>query len=150
MAVKKDKVSWTYMGEEISDFSQMPEGTLGFIYKIFNVTTGKYYIGRKSVSSKRKRKLTVKEKLLPENKRKTFAFEQKEAAGWKIYCGSNVELKEEVKKGHKIEKTILHYCSSKAEITYLETKEILCSNALLDLKSYNGWIKATIYKKHLI
>lgn len=150
MSGKKDKVNWTYLGEEINSFSQMPEGTLGFIYKINNITTGRYYIGRKSVSSKRKRKLTVKEKLLPENKRKTFAFEQKEAAGWKTYCGSNVELKEEVKNGHKIEKEILHYCFSKAEITYLETKEILCSNALVDTKSYNGWVKATIYKKFLI
>lgn len=150
MAIKKDKVLWTYLGENIESLSQMPVGTLGIIYKIYNLTTGKYYIGRKGVSSNKKRKLTVKEKLLPENKRKTVIVEQKESSGWKTYCGSNLELKEEIKKGHKIRKEILHFCFSKAEITYMETKEILCSGALIDVNSYNGWVKATVYKKNLI
>lgn len=150
MVEKKDKVCWTYLGKEISSLSQMPTGTLGIIYKISNLTTCKYYIGRKGVSSNRKRKLTAKEKLLPENKRKTIIVEQKESSGWKTYCGSNLELKEEIKNGHKIKKEILHFCYSKAEITYMETKEILCSGALVDVNSYNGWIKATVYKKNLI
>lgn len=150
MAIKKDKVCWTYLGKEVSSLSQMPVGTLGIIYKIHNLTTGKYYIGRKGVSSNRKRKLTAKEKLLPENKRKTVIIEQKESSGWKTYCGSNLELKEEIKNGHEIKKEILYFCFSKAEITYMETKEILCSGALIDVNSYNGWIKATVYKKNLI
>jgi hypothetical protein len=143
-------VPWLYKGEEINNFSQMPQGTLGFIYKIYNLSTGKYYIGRKGVSSNKKRKLTAKEKLLPENKRKTVIVEQKESSGWKSYCGSNLELKEEVKNGAVIRKEILHYCFSKAELTYLETREIICSGALVDKNSYNGWIKATVYKKNLI
>ncbi len=150
MAVKKDTVLWTYQGKEVKSLSDMPTGTLGIIYRIDNLTTGKYYIGRKGVSSSRKRKLTAKEKLLPENKRKTVIVEQKESSGWKSYCGSNLELKEEIKKGDIIKKQILHFCFSKAEITYMETKEILCSGALVDVNSYNGWIKATVYKKNLI
>lgn len=144
------KINWTHKGEEILNFSQMPENTIGFIYKIYNLDTGKYYIGRKGVSGNKRRKLTAKEKLLPENKRKTFIIENKESTGWKSYCGSNTTLKEEVSKGARIEKEILHYCFTKSEMTYMETREILCSGALVDENSYNGWIKATIYKKYLL
>lgn len=150
MKSKKETVNWEHNGEEITSLSQMPEGTLGFIYKIHNLDTGKYYIGRKTVAGNKKRKLTAKEKLLPENKRKTFIIEHKESPGWKTYCGSNDTLKDEVKKGANVKKEILHYCFTKAEITYMETREILCSGALVDERSYNGWIKATIYKKFLL
>lgn len=150
MAIKKDKVNWEYKGEVISSYSQMPEGTIGFIYKIYNLDSGKYYIGRKGVAGNKKRKLTAKEKLLPENNRKTYVIEHKESTSWKSYCGSNETLKEEVKNGARVRKEILHYCFSKAEMTYTETREILCSGALIDENSYNGWIKATIYKKFLL
>lgn len=150
MTKKKEINNWTFNGQEITSFSQMPEGTLGFIYKIHNLDTGKYYIGRKTVSGNKKRKLTAKEKLLPENKRKTVIIEHKESPGWKTYNGSNEVLKAEIKKGDKVVKEILHYCFSKAEITYLETREIICSGALVDELSYNGWVKATIYKKFLL
>lgn len=146
----KQKTHWTFNGVDITDYSQMPENTIGFIYKIYNLDTGKYYIGRKGVSGNKRRKLTAKEKLLPENKRKTFVIENKESAGWKTYCGSNEVLKEEVKNGANIKKEILHYCFTKSEMTYMETREILCSGALVDENSYNGWIKATIYKKYLL
>lgn len=142
--------NWTYNGQVIDSISKMPEGTIGFIYKIYNLDTGKYYIGRKTCSSLRKRKLTKKEKLLPENKRKSVIQEITETSGWKTYCGSNEVLKKEFKEGNRIKKEILHFCSTKAQITYMETKEILCSGALVDELSYNGWIKATIYKKYLI
>lgn len=142
--------NWTYNGKIIDSISEMPEGTIGFVYKIYNLDTGKYYIGRKTCSSLRKRKLTKKEKLLPENKRKSVIQEIKETSGWKTYCGSNEILKKEFKEGNKIIKEILHFCSTKAQITYMETKEILCSGALVDELSYNGWIKATIYKKYLL
>jgi hypothetical protein len=150
MAVKKDKVNWTYLKKDVENLQDMPPDTLGFIYRIDNLTTGKYYIGRKTVASKKKKKLTAKEKLLPENKRKTFKYEVSESSGWKTYVGSNTILKEEIKEGHKYKKTILHYCFSKAEITFLETKEIICGGALEDPKSYNGWVKCTIYKQHLL
>ncbi len=151
MPPKKTSINWTYNGKDVTSLSDMPEGTLGFIYRVDNLTTGKYYIGRKTVAGSKKKKLTAKEKLLPENKRKTFKYEVSESSGWKSYVGSNILLRDEInKEGHKYKKRILHYCFSKAEITYLETIEILCGGALLDINSYNGWIKATIYKQHLL
>ena len=49
----------------------------------------------------------------------------------------------------KYTKEILMFTYSKAETTYLETKTILCNNALTDPNSLNYWVKATIYSKHL-
>lgn len=146
----KQTVIWTYSNKEVLSLADMPPNTLGFVYRIDNLTTGKYYIGRKTVAGNKKKKLTVKEKALPENKRKTFRYEMSESVGWKNYCGSNVVLKAEVADGHQIKKQILTYCSTKASITLEEMKAILCSGALEDVNSYNGWIKCTIYKKHLI
>lgn len=144
------KTNWYYYNQEVNSLDDMPPNTLGIIYKIQNLDTGKYYIGRRTVCSKRKRKLTAAEKKIKGNERKTIIYEMKESSGWKSYCGSNTTLKEEVKKGAKIVKTILHYCFSKAEITYRESAEIICSGALEDPLSYNDWVKCTIYKKHLL
>ena len=40
-------MGWTYKGKCITEISDMPEGTIGFIYKITNGETGQYYIGKK-------------------------------------------------------------------------------------------------------
>lgn len=141
---------WHFEGNTITCLADMPEGIIGFIYKINNLTTGKYYIGRKTVASIKKKKLTLKEKLLPENKRKTFKYDFCESTGWKNYCGSNLILKAEAAEGHKIIKTILKYCFSKAELTLEESKAILCGGALQDPLSYNMWVSCKIYKRNLI
>lgn len=142
--------AWIFEGREITDSSQMPQGSVGFIYKIFNLTTGRYYVGRKTVFSKSKRKLTVAEKKKPENSRKTFITTVKENTSWKNYCGSNLTLKAEVKSGNIVEREILCFCFSKAEMTYQETSHILCGAVLLDPLSYNDWCSAKIYKRFLI
>ena len=46
-------MGWTYNGKCITEISDMPEGTIGFIYKITNGETGQYYIGKKSLYSHR-------------------------------------------------------------------------------------------------
>lgn len=147
---KKTTANWFYQGKEITSIKDIPENVLGVIYKIYNLDTQMYYVGRRTIRSNRRRKLTLAEKKIKGNEKKTFITEMKEASGWKSYAGSNLTLKAEVAKGARIRKEILHYCYSKAEITYKETAEILCSGALLDSKSYNSWVKATIYKKHLM
>lgn len=147
----KDKTgSWFYNKKAVDLYTDMPEGTIGFVYRIENHTTGRYYIGRKTVAGFKKKRLSKKEKLLPENSRKTFKTAFSETAGWKNYFGSNILLKEEVKKGHEVTREILKYCFSKAEITLEETREILCGGALEDPRSYNGWIKCLITKEQIL
>lgn len=143
------KVDWTFEGNPITDYSHMPKGTIGIIYRIDNLTTKKYYLGRKTVASIKSRKLTKAEKLLPENKGKTIIKILKPYGNWKSYVGSNETLKQEIGEGHKYKKRILRYCFSKTEITYFETKEIVCSGCMEDEKCYNDWFSARVYKKNL-
>ncbi len=53
--------TWTYKGRMITEISDMPEGTYGFIYQITHTPTNKKYIGKKVMYFTRKVKLTKKE-----------------------------------------------------------------------------------------
>ena len=46
-------MSWTYKGQHITEISDMPDGSIGFIYKITNTETSEYYIGKKSLHNHR-------------------------------------------------------------------------------------------------
>ncbi len=131
MAIKKKTVSWTFEGKDIISLDDMPPNTLGFIYRITNITKQMTYIGRKSV-------------LKPLKKGK-----KREEYPWKSYTGSSVALNSDLKDGDIYKKEIIRWCFTKAELTYYETQSIMCSNSLLDEKSYNFWVKALIYAKHL-
>ena len=135
MAIKKtvkEKVNWTYGGKEVLSLEDAPPNVLGFIYLITNHSKKMTYIGRKSM-------------LKPLKKGK-----KREEYPWKSYTGSSVSLNSDIKNGDIYSKEILRWCFSKAELTYYETQNIMCSDSLLDEKSYNFWIKALVYSKHLI
>jgi hypothetical protein len=46
---------------EYDTVDKFPPNCVGFVYKITNIKTGKFYIGRKSLFSNTKKKLTQKE-----------------------------------------------------------------------------------------
>ena len=138
MAIKKQVVHWEYKGEAIDNISKTPKGSISFIYKIYLLDgTGRYYIGRKTMKK-------------PNYTSGKLKGQSKGEYTWKTYCGSSKELLEILKdKNVKYRKEILYFCFSKAETTYKETKEILCSGALTDPLSFNFWIKSLVYSKHL-
>jgi len=142
-------VKWVYKGIVVDSIEKVPEGAIGFIYKISNTTNGRYYFGRKSIVGRRKKKLTLKEKLIPENKRKTWKVEVKEVSGWKTYKGSNKPLLADIGKGDKYTKEIVCWCYSKAELTYYETVHIVCSGCMITDDCYNDWFSAKVFKAHL-
>jgi hypothetical protein len=144
MAKKKLTINWTYQGKEITDISQTPEGSLGFIYLIKNLSNGRFYIGRKSFMSTRKKRLTIKEKALPGNSRKTFKIEVKELP-WKTYTGSCKPLNEDIKNGDIYTKEILRFCNSKKQLTYYELKELFCNNTIEREDCYNGNIMGKLF-----
>lgn len=146
---KKSNTNWIHKGEEIININQFPKNAIGFIYLIRNLTNGRYYYGRKTCISNSKKRLTLAEKKLPENQRKTFKIIEKENS-WKSYTGSNKLLNEHVKAGHIIEKEIIQFCFSKAELTFYETRAIVCSECMLTDSCYNDWISAKVYKRNLI
>ena len=137
MAVSK-KVEWEYNGEVIDHLSKTPKGSIGFIYKIYLLDgTGRYYVGRKTMT-----KPVAKSGV---NKGKSTG-----EYAWRTYCGSSKELLKILKESKPIyKKEILHFCFTKSEMSYVETREILCSGALTDPLAFNFWIKTTVYSKHL-
>lgn len=142
-------VNWIYNRKEITSIDQLPEEVIGFVYKITNITNNKVYYGKKLVRSVKKKKLTKAEKLIPENKRKTFKYELSEYSGWKKYTGSNEYLNEDIKKGNKYKKEIVKLCKSKAEMTYEELKLIICEDCLKSENCYNAWVSAKVFSRML-
>lgn len=135
MSPKKNTVNWTFENKPVLSIADMPVGAVSFIYKV-TLEDNRYYIGRKTV-------------LKPNYTSGKLKGQCKGEYSWKSYCGSSKELSAIIKSGVKYKKEIIKYCFSKAETTYSETAEILCSGALTDPNCFNFWVKATIYSKHL-
>lgn len=141
---------WLYGKEKIKSIENFPEGAIGFIYKITNLTNNKIYYGRKTCTGVLKKKLTKKEKLLPENKRKKFKYVVTEYKGWLEYTGSSDYLNADIEKGHKIKKEIIKFCFNKSQMTYYELETIIVNNALLDENCYNGNILGKIFASQIL
>jgi len=133
---KVSKPQWEYQGKVIDDISKTPKGSISFVYKI-TLEDGRYYIGRKTM-------------LKPNYTSGKLKGQSKGEYTWKTYNGSSKELLKILKEDKpNYKKEILQFCFSKAETTYEETKNIICSGALTDPLAFNFWIKATVYSKHL-
>lgn len=131
----ENKIHWTYGGEVIDHVDKTPKGSFAFIYRI-TLDDGRYYIGKKFLWKPNYTKGINKGK-----SKGVYPFQS--------YVSSSVELKALIKSGVKYKKEILFFTFSRAETTYRETKEILCSGALTDSNCLNYWVKATIYARHL-
>ncbi len=115
---------------------------VGFVYKITNIETGRYYIGQK--------KFWFKRKMKPLKGRKNSRHKLVES-DWKDYYGSAMELQNDVRRfgKDKFERVIIRLCESKSEMNYYETKEQFINNVLFDPLSYNGIINCRISKRHM-
>ena len=119
-------MNWLYNGKEITDISQFPPNTFGFIYEVIT-PEGKKYVGKKVLYHNQKKKLTKVElsEQTGRGRRKTFKIVQKES-DWKKYYGSNSHLKNQISKGEvtleSLKKQIIQTASNKKHLTYLETK----------------------------
>ena len=128
-------IMWAYKGEEFTE--NMIDDNVGFVYIITNETNNKQYIGKK---------LFTKSKTYQKNKKKK---KMRVASNWITYTGSNEQLNEDIKNGHSIKKEIIHLCKSKGFCSYMESKEILMRDCLLNDKYYNYWISCKIRRSHL-
>ena len=126
--------------------------SFGFIYKITNLETNKFYIGKKVFIHNKKKKLTKKE--LAEQsgpgRKPTTKIVQAES-DWKTYWGSSKDLLADVKLlgEDKFEKLILTTCSSKKSLTYYELFYQVHYN-VLRVESYNDNILGKFFRKDLI
>ena len=144
-------MTWIYNGSFITELNDMPEGTIGFIYKITNGKTGEYYIGKKNVLSIRKRKFGKKEiALLTDKRLKTYEMITKES-DWKSYRSSNKQVQEwfKDKENDQLELRVLRFCSSTKSLTYYELQEQFSHDVLMDKKSLCDNILGKFFRKDL-
>ena len=130
-----------------------PEDNLGFVYKITNLTNGKYYVGKKVFWNNKKHKLTKKQ--LAEQSgpgRKPTHEIIRTESDWKTYWGSNKQLLTDVKElgENHFECLVLHVCKTKKQLTYWEMHfqckfECLTSPTI----SYNDNILGKFFTKDL-
>lgn len=143
---------WFYKGQVITDISQLPEGTYGFIYKIIKLEGGKFYIGRKNLYSERTKSLTKKE--LSEHTGKGKKPTKKKVTSesdWKDYYGSEASLKAEVKQLGKesFRREIMHLCTHKKQMTYQELRHQILNGCLESDNCFNGNILGKFWKKDI-
>lgn len=127
-------MQWTYKGNIIED---IPVGCIGFVYLITNLTNNRKYIGKKLAQFK-KSKPPLKGKKL----RRKYTVE----SDWKDYWSSSETLKADVETlgKDKFTREILFWCTSKAELSYLEAKEQFDRRVLETDEYYNGIINVRV------
>ena len=152
--------SWTYQGRLITDISDMPNDTYGFIYEVRYKPTDTRYIGKKVLFFERNKRLGKRalQALREERKAKGIGgrvpLKQKiiTESDWKDYFGSQKEIMELSKKdiaGENWEKRILEFVPNKKLLTYYETKHLFINNVLEDNFSthINDNILGKFYRK---
>ncbi len=155
-------MGWTYNGRCITELSDMPKGTFGFIYKITNGITGEFYIGKKQVVSIRKRKFGKKETAALTDKRmKKYEMVEKES-NWLDYRSSNATVqlwfhsnelaldedrRSDINDTLKLE--ILKFCKGKKALTYYELQEQFAHDVLGDDLSLNDNLLGKFFRKDL-
>lgn len=135
---------WLYQNNTINSIEQMPENVFGFVYKITNIETGKFYIGKKQLISITNKKLGKKEKAklvetITGKGRRPSKKQVKQETNWLSYYGSSKDLLSDVEKQGEtmFKREIIQYCFSKKQLSYSEIKHMILNNWESD-KSYNG------------
>mgnify|MGYP003636851238 CR=1 FL=1 len=117
---------WHYNGKEITELSQFPENTFGFVYKITHTPSGKAYIGKKVLYHNRKVKVTKKDLLVYEGVkgRKPTHKRLVKESDWLKYYGSNQPLLELVNTNpiKDFKRSIIKLAPNKKLLTYYETQ----------------------------
>ena len=150
--------TWTYQGRLITEISDMPEGTYGFIYQVNHIPTGLKYIGKKVLYFERNKKLGKREleALKLERKEKGIGgrvpLKKKviTESDWKDYYGSHERIKKLVKESNPRdwERKILQFVGNKKLLTYYECKYLFINEALDTRNNYiNDNILGKFYTK---
>ena len=128
---------WLY---EESEFVDVPEKILGFVYIITNKQTSKQYVGKKLFTFAKTKQV--------KGKRPKFRVE----SDWKEYYGSNKELIADVELlgPDNFSREILFLCTTKGQCSYYEARLQFQLGVLEHPdRFYNEWISCKISRKHL-
>lgn len=125
----------------------IPEGAVGFVYKMTAVINGeiKSYIGKKNFYSVRKKRFSKKAiKEMKDKRAIKYTIDIK--TNYQNYYSSNEVLKKAKSDGIEITREILKVCYSKIELTYQEAKYMFFLNVLEDDYYLNNNILGRFYK----
>lgn len=115
------------MGHWVCSFAFDPEAYVGFIYQITDKVTGKAYIGRKNLTSTRRKQVKCK---TDTTKKKTVRVTK--PSDWTSYTSSSVQLNEAIqlygKQRFRFE--ILSAHKSKSALNYAEVYQLVMRGAL--------------------
>ena len=150
--------SWSYNGKLITEISDMPEGTYGFIYEVYHQPSGMRYIGKKVLYFERNKRLGKRalEALREERKAKGIGgrvpAKKKviKESDWKDYYGSHKDIIKLIKqeKQFEFERRILTFVPNKKLLTYYECKYLFIKEVLESDNNYiNDNILGKFYKK---
>lgn len=150
--------NWTYQDRLITEISDMPEGTYGFIYEVVHTPTAQKYIGKKVLFFERNVKLGKRELEALKEERKAAGIggrvpQKKKVikeSDWKTYYGSHPIIKKLVKESPPDEFTrrILCFCKNKKHLTYYETKYLFINEVLENRNNYiNDNVLGKFYRK---
>ena len=150
------KTWFTYKEGQIVEYDSVdkfPENCIGFVYKITNIKTGKFYIGKKSLFSNVRKKLTKKElaEYSGPGRKPTKKLVTSES-NWMDYWGSNKGILQEIKEEgtDNFRKEIIKFCFNKKQLTYWEVHYQCVNEVLLSDKSYNDNVLAKFFRKDLV
>jgi len=133
-------MTWTYKNKTITD---IPEGIIGFVYLITNITNNRKYIGKKLTQFKRSKK-----PLKGRTNKRRYTVE----SDWKDYYGSSDELTADVELlgKDKFKREIMFWCSSKSQLSYIEAREQFTHKVLESKQWYNGHIRVRVHQKGIL
>jgi uncharacterized protein YlzI (FlbEa/FlbD family) len=145
--------NWLHENKVIEKIEDFPENTFGFVYRITNLTNGKFYIGKKQLLSQTNVKLGKKEiAALPTQRGRTPSKKLVvKESNWQEYWGSCKPLHEDLKKlgEDQFKREILMICKSKKLLTYYEAAFQIKENVLLN-ENYNDTILGHYYRKDFL
>lgn len=120
---------WVYNNKVIESIDDIPSDSVGFIYEVTHIPSGKKYIGKKALYHKKTRPP------LKGYKRKRVEFVESD---WKSYYGSHEEVKSLLKEvGSEIfKREIMEFSKSKKRLSYLETKYLFQREVLENQDKY--------------
>lgn len=137
---------WLYNNQEINE---LPEDCVGFVYLITNLTNQRKYVGKKLAKFS---KTSYKTVTLKNGTKKKKKIRSKIDSDWLEYYGSSNELNKDIEIHGKenFTREILFFCKSKAECSYIETREQFTRKVLETTDYYNNNIMCRIHGSHIL
>jgi hypothetical protein len=138
-------MTWLFENTQIE---ALPEDTVGFVYLITNLVSGRKYIGKKLAKFS---KTTYKVVKLKNGNKKKKKIRSKIDSDWLTYYGSNDELNKDIQTlgQENFKREILYYCNSKAQCSYIEAREQFRHQVLESDAYYNGQISVRVHGSHI-